>query len=87
MTPELDEIARRLVACEQWRWMPGMRASDGHRLDKVDCDGLHPDAYGVLPDLTDPATCGCLLAMLGRHFCAELLVVCHVSEGDGWAGF
>lgn len=64
MSPDVQtELARRLVACEQWRWMSGMLASDGHRLDEVDCDE-HPWAYGVLPDLLDAATCGCLLAML-----------------------
>ena len=61
MTPEQTDLARRLVAREEWRWMPGMLASDGHRLDDVDCDGLHPEAYGVMPDLNDPSTCGCLL--------------------------
>lgn len=64
MTPEQTDLARRLVAREEWRWMPGMLASDGHRLDDVDCDGLHPEAYGVMPDLNDPSTCGCLLVVL-----------------------
>lgn len=93
MTPELTELARRVVACPRWRWMPGMLVAgpgwfDCARLCDVDpASGLpdlweyrgyvrgpcaagrsantdrwdHTDAY---PDLTDPATLGCLTALV-----------------------
>lgn len=48
--------------------MPGMRTTDGERLSALDCDGLHPESYRVLPDLTDPATLGCLLALVRKSY-------------------
>ena len=30
MTPELQALARRAVACKGWRWMPGMLIVDAH---------------------------------------------------------
>jgi hypothetical protein len=80
MTQEqMIELARRAVACKGWRWMPGMRTINGRRLAVVFgesrtaavlCD-LRDDAnsdteelQGELPDLTDPATLGCLLSLV-----------------------
>ena len=66
MQPEQEQIARRAVACKGWRWMPGMRwwtEDDRGRLDD-----FQPEYMGrpsdALPDLTDPATMGCLLALV-----------------------
>lgn len=57
-------LARRAVACPRWRWMPGM-------LYKQEGVGVRPVIAtapiiqgGGLPDLTDPATLGCLLALV-----------------------
>jgi len=70
MTADMLDLARRAVACKGWRWMPGMlaveRAVPGMALSsrpaRVD-DYWHE--VGVwLPDLTDPATLGCLLALV-----------------------
>ena len=68
MTPELEALARRAVACRHWRWMPGMRwvlldESESGRLDDWQPEGMARPA-GALPDLTDPATVGCLLALV-----------------------
>jgi hypothetical protein len=75
-----DELAKRAVACKGWKWMGGMLtlckirvieggsdyligerpgpASDGGgRIDTT-------DVHNYLPDLEDPATLGCLLAIL-----------------------
>lgn len=62
MNPELQTLARRAVACKGWRWMPGMLASD---------TGLRYDEFtqyweGEIPDLADPATLGCLLALTAK---------------------
>ena len=75
MTEEQIALARRAVACKGWRWMPGMLTLDGWRILRVDEDGYR-FAYNVkqsyvyalvedaLPDLTDPATIGCVVAWL-----------------------
>jgi hypothetical protein len=57
--------ARRALACPRWRWMAGMLAHFEHdgRYTRVSM----PDAWfstTALPDLTDPATLGCLLALV-----------------------
>ena len=72
----MTDLARRAVACKCWRWMPGMLDTDGGRV--VDPDRLitaqknsaPPPVWQLLcgplalPDLTDPATLGCLLALV-----------------------
>jgi hypothetical protein len=74
MTPkEATALARRAIACPRWRWMPGMVTTHGQRIARVDADGYAVAYYrgghlqmpeaGALPDLTDPATMGCLLAL------------------------
>ncbi len=73
MNTEIENLARRAVACRGWRWMPGMRWStstqdgqDDHgRLDDYQPEYMVPPS-DALPDLTDPATIGCLLALVRR---------------------
>jgi len=78
--PTRDELAERAVACKHWRWMAGMRALDSsgeehparvidHRRSVVyeDNDGaIHEGVVSRsdVPDLTDPATLGCLLHLV-----------------------
>jgi len=76
MTDEqLIDLGRRAVACKGWRWLPGMLAryyGDGaawHRLTDGDGYGLPfkhrpPNPRDAWPDLRDPATVGCLLALV-----------------------
>jgi len=75
------ELGRRAVACDRWRWGPGMLAFDAscpekparvidasHTVVHQDEDGLmHEgvlDGRPVVPDFRDPATRGCLLALV-----------------------
>ncbi len=74
MTPEMTELARRAVACNGWRWMPGMMINTGFRCVWVDDETFRSfdqngnETYGstdcLSPDLTDPATLGCVLALV-----------------------
>ena len=70
------DLARRAVACKHWRWMPGMLPLNGtgfsYRILRVRKDGTPVTAgmhatwplFDALPDLADPATLGCLLALV-----------------------
>jgi hypothetical protein len=93
MTPEIEALARRAVACPRWRWMPGMLDQHDRRVldtntgrnlgfpvwwtDAIGCDCHEvyedPDKArsewaDALPNLTDPATLGCLLALVRRAY-------------------
>jgi hypothetical protein len=60
MTEEQIALAKRAVACKGWRWMPGMADCWGGRVREG--DGL--DRASAFPVLEDPATLGCLLALV-----------------------
>lgn len=73
MTPPQLDLARRAVACKGWRWLRGMLRHDDYRYvgsglwarwsdTAVVVTALHmPEQY---PDLSDPATLGCLLTLV-----------------------
>ena len=76
---QIEQLARRAVACKRWRWMPGMRTSEGWRVIRGSTESgcwaydENPENWqvadnrledGTLPDLTDAATMGCLLAIV-----------------------
>ena len=87
METSLNEISERLIACKGFRWMPGMRTLGDWRIINVDADGVEvvtdlgevvlfhsgdlPHIASSLPDLTDPATLGCVLSLVrekwGNH--------------------
>ena len=92
-TASLSECA---VACKHWRWMPGMSSQFGIIVErdalglgeadwvgggKLEADDINDDA---LPDLDDPATIGCLLALV-REAWGPTCSVVHVLDGNGWA--
>ena len=73
------ELGKRAIACKRWRWMPGMlttcrlRVVDGgadyvigHRSGPTRDGGgwIDETPTSRLPDLTDPATIGCFLALV-----------------------
>lgn len=80
METSLTEISERLIACKGFRWMPGMRTLGDWRIINIDADGVEvvtdlgevvlfhsgdlPHIASSLPDLTDPATLGCLLYLV-----------------------
>lgn len=87
MSASLD-LARRAVACKRWRWMPGML---GHAqpAGRFSCrvDDTRRDVHALkgakaLPDLDDPATLGCLLALVREAWGPSVSIVC---TDAGWA--
>lgn len=66
MTPDLETLARRARACRRWRWMRGMRVvrEDGQGFN-LSCEVTASKvSVAWIPDLSDPATVGCLLALV-----------------------
>ena len=87
---EIEELARRAVACKRWRWMPGMLSAKGLRVTRRDSDGYVVGYYedlsyiaecvaGTLPDLSDPATLGCLLALVRKAWGPDASVSVNMS--------
>lgn len=99
MTDEMKELATRAVACKHWRWMPGMLAIDSDGKDRdalvINTAGalIYEDDRGALleayvsytniPDLTDPATLGCLLALVREAWDAPAAVPVY-KTGRWW---
>lgn len=71
MTPDLRDLARDVVAIPGWKWLPGMLVNvAGLTLRARRADDVLPwlttaGEVRAYPDLTDPATCGVLLDLLG----------------------
>ena len=74
MIPETCEAAYRATLDPRWSWTPGMkrlRYAPGKK-DHLKNEGRVPDfrdtwgyeAWAVVPDLDDPATIGCILALI-----------------------
>ena len=70
MNAELEALGRRAVACKHWRWLPGIKMTNGSRMlgrseiyqngTVYVADPLDDD----IPDLSDPATVGALLGLV-----------------------
>lgn len=93
MTEEQQALARRAVACKAWKWRAGMLIYNAHDTEfndricyvqdeLVECrdnEILGDDILDWLPDLTDPATLGCLLALV-----REVWGPRKSTEHNGW---
>jgi hypothetical protein len=77
------DLAKRAVACKHWRWMPGMLTLEGYRLDNA--GRLRAEQQGdQLPDLNDPATVGCLLALVREVWHLPPVCVVQWPEENKW---
>ena len=74
----VTELERRAARAKGWRWLRGMshRTHDGLLFRKPMADPVHweGDDY-TFPDLEDPATLGCLLALV-REAWGDPLIAC-----------
>ena len=97
MTGEQIVLARRAVACKGWKWMPGMRTLNAMRvvhdpdlwpdrpcalregcwIDTAPPRPLNDD----LPDLSDAATLGCLLALVREAWGTAIIVSYSYDDG------
>ena len=70
MTVDVEALGKRAIACAKWRWMGGMFVVHpaSHEGGTGYTFRLHLDGYVSLPneypDFTDPATFGCLIAIV-----------------------
>ena len=97
MTDEMIVLAKRAVACPKWRLMPGMLTDEGRRVMQV-----WPDDLGIkwshlldnrvvrdadaIPDLTDAATVGCLLALVREAWGMSTGITVSYSSDEGLWG-
>jgi hypothetical protein len=85
MNEEFVTLGKRAIASRNWRWMPGMLAipSDGmvSVLMRLTDKREWPHDIGLrVPDLTDPATLGCLIALVREAWSNKVVI----SIGNGW---
>ena len=87
----MTELAQRAVACKGWRWMPGMLAVDVGGLKWRQASGswvgeghaARTCRGEITPDLPDPATLGCLLALV-REACPGTFVMPYDKKPGWW---
>jgi hypothetical protein len=90
MNADMLDLARRAVACNGWRWMPGMLVVGSQRHGEWPFRVCHlsaltlRDDLGALPDFTDPATLGCLLALVREAWGDPSLSVLFDHDGCKW---
>jgi hypothetical protein len=64
----LEALGQRALACKGWRWMPGMlglsNQSSSRSIWIRIVDPPMDDASECWPDFSDPATVGCLAALV-----------------------
>ncbi len=79
----MRELAERAVACKHWRWMAGMWTFNPNMpnlwYQRVGLERT-PQHRFLLPRLSDPATLGCVMALV-REAYANAVVI---TQGNGW---
>jgi hypothetical protein len=89
MTHELTDLALRTATCKGFRWMPGMLALPFEGMVSTPVrlanEREWPHDIGLrVPDLTDPATLGCLLALVREAWDDPSLSVLFDHDGCKW---
>jgi hypothetical protein len=95
-TEQLDnfeQLGKRALACKRWRWTDGMRAIVPSRHEgatgytfRLDCGNAEGRVVGGYPDLADPATMGCLLALVREALDPRVWgsPLCLAKTKEGW---
>jgi hypothetical protein len=90
-----EVLANRLVDSKQFRWLPGMLTLTGLRVVRVEKDDYttgyslkNPQGIRELsaidrPDLTDPATLGCLMTLVRAAWEDDGIGCCASYRRDG----
>jgi hypothetical protein len=88
----LDELAKRLVKCKHFRWMEGMLSvywqGDRRWVWRLNEQDDHLSDSDSFPDLTDPATIGCLLHLVRAAWGDDSACsrgVYYLPEGWSWS--
>ena len=82
----LDRLGMRAIACPRWRWLPGMAFAAEGDLWRVQTLGHASQVHACrLPDLSDPATIGGLLALVREGLHGTVWVEYRPQEP--WAGW
>ncbi len=91
-----EKLGQRAIACKHWQWKIGMSTSSNQRVIRVDSDGyvlgyqsyinyLTQVTQDTIPDLSDPATLGCLLAVVrDAHRDPRMFVEAYSFLTDKW---
>lgn len=84
MTADFEKLGKRAVSCTHWRWMPGMLARGRNKKRRIEqvTDGEPFPYFDGPPDLTDPATVGCLLALVRQAWANPRLHAVTDNEGS-----
>ena len=77
------EAAEQFTGCASWKWMSGMLVRNGEAsIRLVNPAPALPLETGWLPDLSDPATFGCLLSLVREAYNAP--EACTGKIGPFW---
>lgn len=95
---ELVEASKKIITLKSWEWLPGMlgvRYCDSGKVDYLKPevriqnykDIEYAKGFGTIPDLTDPATLGCLLCLVRKVSRDPRAYLCDYSGYDSieWA--
>lgn len=87
MTADFEKLGKRAVSCKHWRWLDGVHVfSPAEHTGDTGCTYRMPQDGHVLwrdyPDLTDPATLGCLLALVRQAWANPRLHAVTDNEGS-----